>query len=152
MDAFSWAFESRFERGRRWYAIAATIAISATIVSFLLGAYLFGIVVIIFTGVYLLYDVNTHSFIHVRINTEGVSLEDDFFPYTQIQSFAVIRVDNVPLILRFNTKSRTVGVLDLYLDPAINTEELRAFLISAISEEEHGRLTVIERILLGLRL
>lgn len=152
MDAFTWAFESKFERGRRWYAIAATIAISVTIVSFLLGAYLLGIVVIIFTGVYLLYDVNSHSFVHVRINTEGISLEDDFFPYTQIRSFAIIRVDNTPLILRLNIKSRTIGVLDLYLDPVIDTEALRAFLTNAVAEDDHTTLTVIERILLSLRL
>ena len=75
MEKFAWAFENRLERGRNWYAIAATLVITVVIVSFLLSAYLLGIVVIIFTGVYLLYEVNSHPVTHVSIGTEGVMLE-----------------------------------------------------------------------------
>lgn len=75
MEKFSWAFENKLERGKNWYAIAATVVITVVIVSFLLSAYLLGIVVIIFTGVYLLYEVNSHPITHVSIGTEGVTLE-----------------------------------------------------------------------------
>lgn len=66
--AFSWSFESRFERSKKWYIIAATLIISGTLVSFLVGEYLLGIALIIFAGVYLLYDVNTHPLVHVTID------------------------------------------------------------------------------------
>ena len=70
MESFSWAFESRIEKGKKWYTIAAAVAITATIVSFLLSAYLLGIVVIIFTGVYLLYEVNGRLLVHVHVDKE----------------------------------------------------------------------------------
>lgn len=152
MEAFSWAFESRFERGRKWYAIAATIAITVTIVSFLLSAYLLGIVVILFTGVYLLYDVNSHPLVHVSVTTEGIALEGDLFAYSQIQTFGIIRINNQPLLLRLRTNSRTVGTVDIFLDPSINIEALREFLLRALPEDPNASLSAVEHLLLGLRL
>lgn len=152
MEAFSWAFESRLERGRKWYAIAATLAITITIVSFLLSAYLLGIVVILFTGVYLLYDVNSHPIVHVSVGTTGISLEGDLFPYSQIQSFGIIRVNNQPFLLRLRTNSRTVGTLDLFLDPSLDIEGLRNFLLNTIPEDSNAQLSMIEHILMSLRL
>jgi signal transduction histidine kinase len=152
MEAFSWAFESRLERSKRWYAIAATIAITVTIVSFLLSAYLLGIVVILFTGVYLLYEINSHPLVHVSVTTAGISIENDLFPYSQIQSFGIIHLDNKPLLLRLRTLSRALGTIDLFLDPALNIEALRAFLINAVAEDPNAELSLIDHLLLGLRL
>jgi len=75
MEEFSWAFENKLERGKKWYAVATTIVITVVIVSFLLSAYLLGIVVILFTGVYLLYEVNSHPITHVSVSREGISIE-----------------------------------------------------------------------------
>jgi len=152
MESFSWAFESRIEKGKKWYTIAAAVAITATIVSFLLSAYLLGIVVIIFTGVYLLYEVNGRLLVHVHVDKEWVALESDFFPFWKIQSFSIIRVKKQPFLLRIHTMSRTVGTLDIFLDPTINAEDLRIFLTWYIPEDTHGELSLIDQILLGLRL
>ena len=108
MGPFSWAFSSSFERGKQWYAIAATIIITGTIVSFLVGEYLLGIVLIIFAGVYLLYDINTHPVVHVLIDSSGVSLSGILYPYGRMEGFRIIRVDNTPMILRFKLKSKTL--------------------------------------------
>lgn len=152
MESFSWAFESGFQRGKRWYAIAATLAITVTIVSFLLSAYLLGIVIIIFTGVYLLYDVNSHPVVHVHVDNDGVRLENDLFPYGQIQSFGIIRINNQPLILRLHTMSRSLGTIDIFLDPTLDMESLRNLLLNNIPEDPNADLSLIDHILLGLRL
>lgn len=152
MEKFAWAFENRLERGRNWYAIAATLVITVVIVSFLLSAYLLGIVFIIFTGVYLLYEVNSHPVTHVSISTEGVMLEWDMFPYSQIESFAIIRVNNEPLLLRIRTMSRALGTIDIFLDPGIEITELRSFLLTVSTEDANATLSMIDHLLLGLRL
>jgi hypothetical protein len=152
MELFSWAFESRIEKWKKWYAIAATLAITVTIVSFLLSAYLLGIVIIIFTGVYLLYEVNSNPLVHVSITTEGISLEGNLFPYNQIQSFGIIRLDGRPFLIRINTMSRSVGTVDIFLDPAIDVEALHTFLVSKIEEDSNAELSLIDHILLWLRL
>lgn len=108
--------------------------------------------VILFTGVYLLYEVNSHPIVHVIVSTEGISLEGDLFPYGQIQSFGIIRINNQPLILRLRTSSRAIGVLDIYLDPSLDIEALRTFLTNATAEDPNAELSMIDRLLLGLRL
>lgn len=152
MEKFSWAFENRLERGKNWYAIAATLIITIVIVSFLLSAYLLGIVFILFAGVYLLYEVNSHPITHVSVSTEGISLEGDVFPFSQIQSFAIIRVNNEPLLLRIQTMSRAVGSIDIFLDPSLDLTALRSFLLEKSTEDTNASLSMIDHILLGLRL
>ncbi len=152
MENFSWAFENRLERGKKWYAIAATIVITVVIVSFLLSAYLLGIVVILFTGVYLLYEVNSHPVTHVTVSREGINLEGDMFPYSQIQSFAIIRVNNEPLLLRIRTFSRTMWTIDIFLDTTMDLEALREFLLTMSTEDTNASISMIDHILLGLRL
>jgi hypothetical protein len=152
MEEFSWAFENKLERGKKWYAVAATIVITVVIVSFLLSAYLLGIVVILFTGVYLLYEVNSHPVTHVTVSREGISIEGDMFPYRQIESFAILRVNNEPLLLRVRTMSRALGTIDIFLDTSMDLEALRAFLLTMSKEDTEASLSVIDHLLLGLRL
>ena len=145
---FSWQFESRFERGKQWYAIAATLVITSVIVCFLIGSYLFGIVVIVFTGVYLLYDVNTHPHVRVDVHSDGIELNGDVYAYSRMQSFVIVRVDNKPLLLRLKLTSQTMPSIDLFLDPSIDLAALRIYLGTYITEEPETELTAIERILL----
>ncbi len=149
---FSWQFESRFERGKQWYIIAATLVITAVIVSFLIGSYLFGIVMIVFTGVYLLYDVNTHPHVRVNVHADGIELNGDVYAYSRMRSFVIVRVDNKPLILRIKLVSQTMPSIDLFLDPNIELSALRAYIGGYVVEEPETQLTPIERLLMGLRL
>lgn len=149
---FSWQFESRFERSKKWYTIAATLVITAVIVSFLIGSYLFGIVMIVFTGVYLLYDINTHPHVRVAVNNEGIELNGDIYAYGRMRSFLIVRVDNKPLILRLKLTSQTMPSIDLFLDPGIDIVALRTYIGGYITEEPETEMTPLERLLLGLRL
>ena len=149
---FSWQFESRFERGKQWYIIAATLVITAVIVSFLIGSYLFGIVMIVFTGVYLLYDVNTHPHVRVDVHSDGIELNGDVYAYGRMRSFVIVRVDNKPLILRLKLTSQAMPSIDLFLDPSIDTSALRSYIGTYITEEPETEMTAMERLLLGLRL
>ena len=152
MENFAWTFQSRFEKSKHWYIVAATLIITGIIVSFLVGEFLLGIVLIIFAGVYLLYDINTHPEVRVQINSDGIMLNEEKFNYTRILSFGIVRVDNIPMILRLKTNSKTVGEIDLFIDPAINLESLRIALQEKITEDAESDVTAIERLLLGLRL
>lgn len=152
MGPFSWTFASWFERSKRWYAVAATVIITGTVVSFLVGEYLLGIVLMIFAGVYILYDINTHPLINVVINDDGVSLNGVLYAYDRMDSFRVIRVDNVPMILRFDLKSKTVGRLDIFLDPTLSTEEITRSIATHITQKEVQDMSAMGRLLLWLRL
>jgi hypothetical protein len=47
-----------------------------------------------------------------------------------------------------NTMSRSVGTVDIFLDPAIDVEALHAFLVSKIEEDSNAELSLIDHILL----
>ena len=149
---FSWTFASTFERTKHWYIIATTVIITAVIVSFLVGEFLLGIVLIVFAGVYLLYDINTHPEVRVGITNTGINLNDVNYDYTRITSFGIVRVDGQPFILRIKTNIKTVGTIDLFIDPALNLADVRAYLQTHITEDNESDLGGIDRILLGLRL
>jgi uncharacterized membrane protein len=91
-DHYSWAFETRFHRGKQWYMIAITLILTLIIMSFLLGAYPLGIVGILFVGVYLLYDINTPDMTKVDLAVNGVSINDELYSYVKIQEFGIIRI------------------------------------------------------------
>lgn len=91
-DHYSWAFETRFQRGKQWYMIAITLVLTLIIMSFLLGAYPLGIVGILFVGVYLLYDINTPDMTKVDISPNGIAINDELYSYVKIQEFGIIRI------------------------------------------------------------
>jgi hypothetical protein len=153
MDAlFSWKFQSRFERGKQWYIIAATIIISATVVSFLVGEYFLGIVLILFAGVYLLYDVNSHPEVNVEIGPTGIAVDNLLYGFDRIESFGIMRVENIPLIMRLKVTTKTIGFIDLYLDPSLDLELMRQFIGNYIPENPPADISTLERLFLGLRL
>lgn len=116
--------------------------------SFLVGEYLLGIVLMIFAGVYLLYDINTHPVVNVVVDNDGISLSGVLYAYDRMESFRVIRVDNKPMILRFTLKSKTVGRLDIFLDPTLNTDEITTHIASHITQEEIQDMSAMGRLLL----
>lgn len=120
--------------------------------SFLVGEYLLGIVLMLFAGVYILYDVNTHPVVQVLVDTNGITLSGVLYAYDRMSWFWVIRVDNTPMILRFTLKSKTVGRLDIFLDPALNVDEITTYIETYLPKKEVEDMTPMGRLLLGLRL
>lgn len=149
---FSWVFASRFERTKHWYVVAATIIITGIVVSFLVWEFLLGIVLIVFAGVYLLYDINSHPEVRVNVTTSWVSINQANYDYTRIPSFCIVRIDGKPMMLRLKTTIKTVGNIDIFLTPEIDLTALRTYLQSHIIEDGETDLGAIDRILLGLRL
>lgn len=48
--------------------------------------------------------------------------------------------------------SRALGTIDIFLDPNIDLAELREFLLTMSTEDTNASLSVIDHLLLGLRL
>jgi hypothetical protein len=48
--------------------------------------------------------------------------------------------------------TRTVGTIDIFLDPTIDTEALRIFLTEYVTEDASANLSLVDQILLSLRL
>lgn len=89
---YSWAFETKFQRGKQWYMVAVTLVLTFIIMSFLLGAYPLGILSILFVGVYLLYEINTPEVTTVSVNTSGISINNELYAYVKLREFGIIRI------------------------------------------------------------
>jgi len=149
---YSWAFETWFHRGKKWYMIAITLMLTLIIMSFLLWAYPLGILGILFVGVYLLYETNTPDMTQVDLTKNGVLINQELYSYGKIREFGIIRITEWPIILRIVVKNHMINNLDMFIDPKIDIDDMRLFLWSYIPENPQIRLSVIERLLLSLRL
>jgi hypothetical protein len=49
-------------------------------------------------------------------------------------------------------KNHMINSLDVFIDPQLDTEDIRLFLSAFIPENPQIRFSVVERVLLGLRL
>ncbi len=132
--------------------IAITLILALIVMSFLLGAYPLGILGILFVGVYLLYEINTPDMTRVDVSASGVAINSEIYSYPRIREFGIIRITEWPTILRIVVKNHIINNLDVFIDPSIDTEEVRIFLSAYIPENPQIRFSVIERVLLGLRL
>jgi len=132
--------------------IAVTLILTLIVMSFLLWAYALGIVGILFVGVYLLYEINTPDMTRVDINISGVSINGQLYNYTNIHEFGIIRITEGPTILRLVTKSHIINSVDVFMDPSIDTETVRLYLTQYIPDNAQIRFSIIDRVLLGLRI
>lgn len=132
--------------------IAITLVLTLIVMSFLLWAYALGIVGLLFVGVYLLYDINISDLTHVSIDVSGVSINGQLYNYNRIHEFGIIRIAEWPTILRLMTKNRMINGIDIFIDPSLNTEDIRLYLTQYIPDNPQIRFSIIDRVLLGLRI
>lgn len=65
-----WTFHSKYPKSQMWYIIAGAVMLGLTFFSFVVGWYMLGVVIIIFCGVYLLYEINSADEVTVTITPE----------------------------------------------------------------------------------
>lgn len=120
--------------------------------SFILGAYALGIVAILFAGVYLLYEINIPDLTQVSIDISGVYINDQLYNYNTLREFGIIRITEWPTILRLMTKNHLINSVDVFIDPSIDTETIRLYLSQYIPDNAQIHFSIIDRVLLSLRI
>jgi len=133
--------------------IAITLVLTLIVMSFILGAYPLGLVGILFIGVYLLYEINTPDMTQVSIDVSGVYINDQLYNYINIREFGIIRITKWPIILRLMTKSHMIiNSIDVFVDPEIDVEDIRLYLAQYIPDNAQIHFSMIDRVLLSLRI
>lgn len=152
MNQFHWSFSNHAEKSTTWYTVAASIFLTLIIISVIFGAVLFGVLVMMLTWVYLLYDTMSNKIIIVDIDSDGITLEWKKIRFDKIRTFSILETKNFPNILRINTSLRTLGSVDIYITPDISLSELRNYLTEYIPENTHDELSLIDQILIWIGL
>ena len=149
---FSWEFASKKEKSRIWYAIAGAVGIGLIVWGILIGLVVMSVVVLIFAGVYLLVENNSPDTVHVEVNENGIGLEETFYDYGKIDSFAYVYEGAKPLFLRLHLKSKMLRMVDVPLNADVNPAEMRAYLATFLPESEQSELSFTERLVHVFRL
>jgi NhaP-type Na+/H+ or K+/H+ antiporter len=101
---YHWQFASRHERPQSWYIIALVVVLFLVIYGIVEGLYMMSIVAFLFAGVYIMKENNSTPLTDVEVNENGIQVQQTFYPYAQIASFAILYDHDIPKILRCSMK------------------------------------------------
>ena len=91
MEKLSWKVleYKRKEKTTDWYWAVIIIALSITIVSFILQNGLFGIFIILATGTLLAFSVREPKWVDVEVDKRGFTVGNDAYPFATLNEFWV---------------------------------------------------------------
>lgn len=69
------------------------------------------------------------------------------YEFKDFSSFALISVDSVPKILRFQSKKRFSPIIDIPITSDVNPVELRNWLKEILPEDENARFTTTDALI-----
>lgn len=124
-----------------WYIIGLIAALCFVIYGIINGIYLLSIVALLFPGVYILMENNNSPLASVKIDEAGVHVDESHYFFSDMESFALIRIDNIPSILRIKQTKTLAPLIDIPLSPEIDTGVLQDFLLQHVAEDKNAKFT-----------
>ncbi len=88
----------------------------------------------------------------VDVTENGIQVQDTFYEYSQIASFAILYDQQVAKILRFSVKKWITSLIDIPITQDVNPAELRTILLKNIAENPDAEFTKSDRIIQAMRL
>lgn len=147
---FEWTVSVRKERSAGWYAAAGIGVASLIVWGFFEGLYALSVVVVIFSGVFLLIENNAPDSVLVSVNENGIGIGTDFYDYGIVSSFALIFDAGAPIYLRLKLNKKSIRTIDIDIPPGSDVSNLRAYLAGYAEEAKDAELTFSERLLRNL--
>lgn len=82
------------EKSTDWYWILGIVAIAGSIVSIILGNILFGILILLAAATMVLVARKEPRMISFEVSMNGVRVDRDFYPFSSLESYAIITRDS----------------------------------------------------------
>lgn len=114
--------------------------------------YMMSVVAFLFAWVYIMKENNSAPLIDVDITEIGIQVQDTFYEYSQITSFAILYDQKVAKMLRFSVKKWITSLIDIPLTQDVNPAELRNLLLQNITENPDAEFTRSDRMIQAMRL
>jgi hypothetical protein len=122
------------EKSADWYWALGIVALSTAIISVVYKNYLFAFFILLSAYLLGIYSGKKPPLVEIDIDSKGVRMSREFFPYSMIKSFWVESItDDKKLIL--HTKRVIMPVIALPIENGLE-EEVRALLAKHSKEEE----------------
>jgi len=123
------------ERGAKWYWSVGVIGLLAAFLAFYFDNILFALLLLVGTGVVLLYSKRPPMMVQYSISIHGVRIGSHLFPFENLDSFWIHEHEETPLIM-LQTSSFLTPMLSLPL-VGVEPSTVRDFLNHFIKEKKH---------------
>ena len=133
-ELFSWQVleHEKYERTKRWYIIAGSLAVLLVIYAMQTNNLLFAFIIIIAALIMILLDGREPEVVSVIITTNGIVIGNKFYDYDELKDFSIIYKPNYSIKkLYFEFKSSLKPRLSIFLDnlnPLLIRESLLKYL------------------------
>lgn len=126
------------EKGTDWYWAVGIIALSITLISFILGNYTFAIVVIVSAFALIVGASRKPKVVRFEITKLGIHIGNEYIQYKDIKSFWVENNHHHDGVSKLFLRPRhlTYPIIDIPLEN-VDPEEVRDFLLEILLEDEH---------------
>jgi len=130
-------FELRHTRGIWWYAGAGVVVGALLVYCAITANYLFAVLVMLVTLVVFSHQVYTPPFVVCEITNDGITLDDEFYPWKSIENFWIITVAaEQRYTLYCKVKRGLSPLLSIPLVNASRVEQVRAMLSEYVEEDK----------------
>lgn len=150
-NLIEWSYEDSKNRGPIWYTIALSILLGLIIWGILSGQYGLSFAVMLVGGMYYYFDNDEDELTRVAINERGIGVQNRFYDFGKIAGFFLIYSGDQAVYLRLILKKNTIKQLDIRVDNSI-AQELRETLASYIPESEQQDISMVDRLIMLLKL
>ncbi len=149
---FFWSFSSKKERTPKWYIFALIVILFLIIYGIIEGLYLMSIASFLFAGVYILMENNSNPVIEVKIDDHAIRANTSVFEFSQIQKFAILSHENVPIMLRIFLKKSFSPVVDIPFTTEVDAYEVKDFLAQYLELDDTAEFTKSDHLINIMRL
>ena len=123
------------EKTNDWYWAVIIIALSITVISFMLGDGLFGILIIIGTGTLLMFSTKDPHWVEISINQRGLAVGRDLYPFATLEDFWIDIADDENYKILLKSKKLLMPLIVLPLEEYHHLD-VREFLLQYLPEKE----------------
>jgi hypothetical protein len=148
---YEWEFATKRPKSPLWYIIAASVALALVVWGFFIGLYAMSVVVVLFAGVYLLYENNFSDTTRVIFSDNDIRVGNERYEYARVLRFGVVSLAGQPIFLRFFVKGTLGSTLDIPVpDQGEMLAEIREYLATKLPQDETMAFSDTEKILYRL--
>lgn len=148
---YSWEFDDTKNRSALWYIIALSVVIWLVIWWILTKQYGMSFIILLIAWIFYFVENNAQDIISVKISNLWVSIENNFYDFTSIESYWLVYNKETPELARFYLKKKWIRYIDVKVNQII-ANDLKNVLNNYITELPKIELTFTEKIIKLLNL
>ncbi len=123
------------EKNNDWYWAVGIITITASVLAFMFGNVIFGILIIVGVFSLVVHAARKPHFIHIEINDRGIVIDNILYPFLTLESFWIDAHEQPSKILIKSTKT-FMPYISVNIEE-VDPEKVREILLNYIAETEH---------------